>query len=134
MSLYLEYGSDFVLNQNGGLQNATGWTSVRQTIERAFLTSPSTALPGQGPLPPDYIFHPTYGTGAQREVGEHVTDEQLSVIASKLQQAAAANPAVDPLTPVEVSISRNGFQTIVLTAQVTLRNKTQGQVVFLLPQ
>lgn len=133
MSLYLEYGSDFVLNQNGGLQNATGWTSVRQTIEREFLSSPSTDLPGQGPLPPDYIYHVNYGTGAQRDVGEHVTDEQLAVITAKLQQAAAANPAVDPLTPVTATIARNGFQTIVLTAEVTLTNKTQGQVVFLLP-
>ncbi len=130
MALALEYGSDFQLNQNGGLQMATGWTEVRQRIERAFLTSPLTDYPGQGPLPPDYLFHTDYGAGAQRDIGEHVSPDQLATIVSKLQQAAAADPAVDPNTPVSVSINQTGFQTIVLTAVVTLKDQTSGQIVF----
>ncbi len=129
MNLFLEYGNDFVLDQNGDLSVATGWDSVRQDIERAFLTSPSTDLPGQGPLPPDYLFHPTYGTGAQRDIGEHVTQDQLATIIAKLQLAAAGNPDVDPQSPIQVSVA-TAFQQITLTAVVTLKNKTIGTTVF----
>jgi hypothetical protein len=130
MAISLEYGGDFQLNQNGGLQSATGWTGVRQRLTRAFLTNPLTNNVGQGPLPPDYIYHPNYGTGAQRDIGEHVTNAQLSAIVAKLQQSAAQDPAVDQSVPVQVSVNQNAFQQISLSAYVTLQDKTSGTVLF----
>ena len=134
MALSLEYGGDFQLNQNGGLQAATGWTGVRQRITRAFLTNPVTNNVGQGPLPPDYIFHPNYGTGAQRDIGEHVTNQQLAAVTAKLQQAAAQDPATDPSVPVQVSVNQSGFQEVAITAIVTLQDKTSGNLLFRIPQ
>jgi hypothetical protein len=130
MALFLEYGGDFQLNQNGGLQSATGWTGVRQRITRAFLTNPATNNVGQGPLPPDYIFHPEYGTGAQRDIGENVSNSQLSTVVAKLQQAAAQDPAVNPSVPVQVAVNQSGFQTVSLIAVVPLLNNTSGNLLF----
>lgn len=133
MTLSLEYGGDFQLNQNGGLQSVTGWDEVRQRITRAFLTSPRTDNVGQGPLPPDYIFHVDYGTGAQRDIGEHITQTQLASVIAKLQQAAMQDPAVDPSVPVQVSVGKNGFQQVTISAYVTLLDKTSGTVLFRIP-
>lgn len=130
MTIALEYGGDFQLNQNGGLQTAVGWTEVRQRITRAFLSSPLTNNVGQGPLPPDYLFHPNYGTGAQRDIGAHVTDSQLATVVAKLQQAAAQDPAVDPSVPVEVTVNQSGFQTVSISVYVTLLDNTSGTMLF----
>jgi hypothetical protein len=130
MALFLEYGDDFQLNQHGGIQFSCGWTSVRQTITRAFLTNPATDNVGQGPLPPDYIFHPDYGTGAQRDIGENVTSAQLATVVAKLQQAAAQNPSVNPSLPATVSVSQNGFQEVAITATVYLINSNPGNMLF----
>ena len=133
MAISLEYGSDFLLNQNGGLQVASGWTAVRQRITRAFLSNPLTNNVGQGPMPPDYIYHPNYGTGAQRDIGTHVTNAQLATIVAKLQQSAAQDPATDPSVPAEVSISQSGFQEVSISAYVTLQDKTSGTMLFRIP-
>ncbi len=134
MAIYLEYGADFQLNQNGGIQAASGWTAVRQRITRAFLTNPATNNVGQGPLPPDYIYHQDYGTGAQRDIGAHVTNAQLATVVAKLQQAAAQDPATDPSVPVEVSVSQSGFQEVAVSVYVTLQDKTSGTMLFRIPQ
>ena len=134
MALFLEYGGDFLLNQNGGLQLATGWTAFRQRITRAFLTSPATDNVGQGPMPPDYIFHRDYGTGAERDIGEHVTNSQLATVVAKLQQAAQQDPAVDPSVPVSVSVNQSGFQEVAISAAVTLLDKTSGTMLFTVKQ
>ena len=133
MTVFLEYGGDFQLNQNGGLQSATGWTEVRQRITRAFLTSPATNNVGQGPLPPDYLYHPNYGTGAQRDIGSHLTNAQLAAVVAKLQQAAAQDPAVDPSVPAQITVNQSGFQEVSISAYITLRNKTTGTILFTVP-
>jgi hypothetical protein len=130
MSLYLEYGGDFVLNQFGGLQLASGWDAVRQRLERAILTSPATNLPGEGPLPPDYIFEPTYGAGAQREVGEGFDANRFANMTAFVQQALAQDSAVNPIIQPIVSISQTGFQQFTMTVVVPLLDGTSGTMVF----
>jgi hypothetical protein len=129
-AIYLEYGGDFVLNQYGGLQLATGWDQVRQALERAILTNPQTDLPGQGPLPPDYLFESAYGSGATREIGQDITADSLAAVVAKVQAAAATIPGIDPTIAPVISIAQSGFQTVLMKVTVTLLDQTQGTTIF----
>ena len=126
----LEYGGDFMLNQYGGLQVVTGWDEVRQRLERAVLTNPATNNSGQGPLPPDYLYHPSYGAGAQRQIGQGIDADNLATVTAKVQQAVAADPSVDGSVAPTATLTQSGFQALTLAVNVTLTNQTQGQVVF----
>lgn len=129
-ALYLEFGGDLTLNQNGGLQMAVGWDEARQRIERGILTSPADNVPGVGPLPPDYIFEPEYGAGAPRLVGQNMTSKELAKLTQAIAQIVMADPSVDSTIPPNVSATQAGFQSYLVTINLTLADQTPGSIVF----
>lgn len=110
VSIYLEFGQDFIINPNGGLQTAVGWDEVRQYIERFLLTNSQTLEPSGVYVLPDYIFHPNYGLGVLALVGELILPTEIANLESLCLQAVAAmtdangNPIISNNPPPQVTV------------------------------
>ena len=59
------FGNDISLSASGDLQQIDGLNRGRQRILRRLLTNSN-----DDGLPADYIWHPTYGCGCPRRIGE----------------------------------------------------------------
>src|ERR1700722_12293938 len=94
--LYLELGSDFILNAGGDVQLADGWDEVRQRIERLIFTNAAGFQSDGTPILAQYIFEPTYGLSASARVGNTVTKDMINQMTSIIYQGVLADPGVDP--------------------------------------
>lgn len=65
--LYHFYGEDLTTDNTGDLALASGTTYTQQRILRRLLTNPATDT-----LPGDYVFHPDYGAGLPRFIGQPI--------------------------------------------------------------
>jgi hypothetical protein len=85
--LFQWYGSDFLVDVNGDLMSVSGATWTQQRIVRRLLTPPNT-----------YLFHPEYGAGLGRFIGENLSPDlyqeirNLIVTQIFLEAAVAKNP------------------------------------------
>lgn len=85
--LYQWYGDDFQVDVNGDLLLVSGATWTQQRIVRRLLTSPKT-----------YLFHPEYGAGLGRFIGENLSPDLFQEIKNicvsqiLLEAAVAKNP------------------------------------------
>lgn len=85
--LFQWYGSDFEVDVNGDLMPVSGATWTQQRIVRRLLTPPKT-----------YLFHPEYGAGLGRFIGENLSPDlyqeirNLIVTQIFLEAAVAKNP------------------------------------------
>lgn len=68
--LYHYFGGDISGSATADLQPVNGSIRGKQRILRRLLTNPREVLPSGEILPPDYIFHPDYGAGLPRKVGD----------------------------------------------------------------
>jgi hypothetical protein len=68
--IYQYFGNDVGTSATGDLQPVNGIELGQQRILRRLLTNPREVLPDGTILPPDYIFHPEYGAGLPRMVGD----------------------------------------------------------------
>ena|SRR5690348_12822674 len=67
--IYHYFGSDIVTSPNGDLLPVDGITKGQQRILRRLLTNPG-----------DYIWHPTYGAGLPRFVGQALSTSKFQEI------------------------------------------------------
>jgi hypothetical protein len=68
--LYQYFGNDIGASATGDLQPVAGIERGQQRILRRLLTNPREVMPDGTILPPDYMFHPEYGAGLPRMVGD----------------------------------------------------------------
>lgn len=127
--LYLEYGQDLVLTPSGSLQMASGWDLTRQTFERALLTNPVSTTANGVPIPPDYIFEPTFGVGAGEFVGENLLSASvLNDFNQRMSQAAAITPNLDPAFPPQVQLQQPQPHEYVAVISLHLLNNQTGTI------
>ena len=71
--LYHQFGSDLVQSSTGDLLKIDGSTQGTQRLLRRLLTNPALRdANGNVTVAGDYIFHPDYGAGLPRMVGDTV--------------------------------------------------------------
>lgn len=87
MDCYQNFGGDLNINSRGDLLLAEGLTLSQQRILRRLLTNPG-----------DYIWHPEYGAGLPRYIGQPLTQALFKEISGLitahiyLERTVAQNP------------------------------------------
>ena len=125
---WLEWGGDLVLNQYGSVQMATGWDEVRQRITRRLLTIPRLKLQSGLEVPPEYIFHPNYGIGLGRRIGEPASQQFKQRVERAVREAVLIDQGVDVTRPPGISINIRPDHIVELDIVVYLKDKTAGTI------
>ncbi len=128
MDIYTEWNNDLILTPSGDIQTATGWDEVRQRIIRSLITSAAQTLPDGSTTPPDYIYHPSYGIGAGKLVGQNPTPAYQAALIGRITQACQQDVAVDPGSVPTVIFHSPQPGTWEVFISVKLRNQTTGRV------
>jgi hypothetical protein len=104
------FGSDIAAGPNGDLLQIDGLDRSRQRILRRLLTNSNS-----DGFPSDYLFHPTYGAGCPRRVGETLDVNAVNA-AIRSQIMSEASVAQTPLPVITVTPILNGvYVSIVYT-------------------
>jgi hypothetical protein len=90
------FGNDISLAANGDLQQIDGLNRGRQRIQRRLLTNSNN-----DGLPADYIWHPTYGCGCPRRIGE---TRDINAISATIRSQIMS----------EASVSKNPLPAIIV--------------------
>lgn len=106
-AIYLEYGQDFIVNPQGGLQTAVGWDEIRQSVIRFLLTCRQQLEASGIMVYADYIWHPEYGLGLPVFVGELESVNAIQEIERLCKAAVAANLAIAKRPPAKVIINKD---------------------------
>lgn len=104
IALFLPWGGDFQLTNNGSLAMVSGVEKVRQRIIRRFFTCPAETLANGAYVPADYIFDPNYGLGATRMVGEPIATTLAATLTQKLKNAILIDEGVDTTQDPAISL------------------------------
>lgn len=118
-TLFLEWGEDLVLNQNGSLMMATGWDQIKQRIIRRILTNCTMRLQDGTPVLAGYIFDKDYGLSTRRLLGEPHDTSYRKKLEQKLTQGVKVDNGVDPSRPpiIQFSLEQGGH---VIWAEITV--------------
>lgn len=102
------YSNDIGVSPSGDLGAVTGLTRGQQRVLRRLLTNPREVTPDGDVLPADYIWHPGYGGGLARFIGQ--TDRRYDVIARiRSQMNEEACVAKSPAPVIDVKFLPNGL-------------------------
>ena len=96
------FGNDISLSASGDLQQIDGLNRGRQRILRRLLTNSN-----DDGLPADYIWHPTYGCGCPRRIGETRDINAISA-AVRSQIMSEASVAKSPLPVIIINPIQDG--------------------------
>lgn len=107
------YGGDLDLSPTGDLLVADETTTGEQRVYRRLLTNPAlTDRSGQTTASADYIFHPDYGAGVPRYVGQPTDIGAVkSLIRTQIGKEAAV--AQSPAPVIDVQSSENLLTTVI---------------------
>jgi hypothetical protein len=125
--IYCEWNGDLILTPWGSIQTATGWDRVRQRIIRNLITVSANTLPDGTTTSPDYVFHPTFGIGAGKLVGQNPTQQYRQDVVSRINQAVRADVAVDPGSVPTVLFQQPQPNIWLVQVSVKLRDGTVGR-------
>jgi hypothetical protein len=128
MDIYCEWNSDFVLTPNGDIQAATGWDECRQRIVRSLITNSAQILPDGTTTAPDYVFHPSYGLGCGRLVGQNPTEQYRADLLARVNAAVLADVSVDKGAVPQVRFSQLQPGEWIIYVAVKLANGQPGRV------
>lgn len=132
-TLWLEWGGDFEISQNGSLVLAYGWDQVRQRILRRLLTNPAFTLDDGTPVPPDYLFDPKYGLGFRRRVGENWTPDLQLYLKAMINQAVLIDEGVNVNLPPLINITQTDH-TVQVVITVYLKTGQPGVIALQISQ
>ena len=102
------FGNDISLSASGDLQQIDGLDRGRQRILRRLLTNSN-----DDGLPADYIWHPTYGCGCPRRIGENRDINAINA-AIRSQIMSEASVARSPLPKIIVNPIQDGVYVSVV--------------------
>lgn len=95
-------GGDLALNARNGLLLVTGPALTRQRLYRRLLTNPGA-----------YIFHPEYGAGLGRFVGDPAEPSNIEAVIRaqvRMEDTVARNPA----PTITVQVQDTGFVSVTI--------------------
>lgn len=97
------FGGDLVFSGVGGYQTVIGSDLGRQRVLRRLLTTPG-----------EYIFHPNYGAGITRFIGQPASQQRIAALvrAQMFQEAAVAR---SPPPTIVVTINSDDTVQINIT-------------------
>lgn len=127
-TLWLEWGGDLVVSQNGSLSMATGWDQVRQRILRRLLSNPAFTLGDGTPVAPDLIFDTSYGIGCRRRLGELWIPSEQTAILSMVEQAVLVDEGIDATRTPTIVLDQNNH-IITMLIKVVKKDGTPGDLV-----
>ena len=97
-----EFGADLQAGPTGDLALADGPALGRQRVLRRLLTNPG-----------DYIWHPTYGAGLARFVGQPASASRIrAVVRSQIFREAAVARSPEPVVEVRAGTDGRVFVSI----------------------
>lgn len=112
--IYCDWAQDIPRDANGKIIKANAFDSVRQNITRELLTNPAEQLNNGQFTPADYKWHPDFGLGLPRFLGQLYDDNVLRAMQQKCLQSVKTNPNVAnspvptvvfvPLSPASLQI------------------------------
>jgi hypothetical protein len=102
------FGNDVSLSIAGDLQQVDGLDRGRQRILRRLLTNSNN-----DGFPADYIWHPTYGCGCPRRIGETRDINSISA-AIRSQIMSEASVSKNPLPTITVNPIPDGVYVSVV--------------------
>jgi hypothetical protein len=126
--LYLDWGGDFQLTNNGSLVIAEGWDALRQAIVRALLNNPYTKTPAGQDIPPDYVYVPGYGAGLGLYVGQDMTNNELAELETLISNVVLAQASVDPSFAPSISFTSPSPHQMLIKITAKLINNQVGTV------
>lgn len=106
------FGGDVSVSSGGDLALASGTLRGQQRVLRRLLTNPALKDANGNVLAPgDYIFHPDYGAGVRRMVGQTTDLEAIRsvILAQMLLESAVARtpPPSVSVTQIDGGVSAN---------------------------
>ena len=108
------FGEDLQINATGNLATATGTSRSQQRVLRRLLTNPG-----------DYIWHPEYGAGLPRFIGQPVSPLDIAAV---VRAQIALEPAVAQVPAPVVTVQSNNDTAIFLTITYTDADTGQTEV------
>lgn len=90
------FGNDVLTSVNGDLQVVDGLTKGQQRILRRLLTNPG-----------DYIYHPTYGAGLPRFVGQALSTSKFQEIKGLITSQIYLEACVMKIPVPAITLSAN---------------------------
>ncbi|WP_028534226.1 hypothetical protein [Paludibacterium yongneupense] len=101
IDLYHYVGSDLSKSPSGDLKPVTGLERGKQRVLRRLMTNPG-----------DYIFHPDYGAGLGRKVGDivNVKEWKALILGQMLLESCVA---ADPEPTVDVKVIEGGASVFI---------------------
>jgi hypothetical protein len=100
------FGGDLGVSSGGDLALSSGTLRGQQRVLRRLLTNPALKDANGNVLAPgDYIFHPDYGAGVRRMVGETVDLSAISavILAQMLLENCVSNSPPPTVSVQEIS-------------------------------
>ncbi len=128
MDLFLDYGADLVLDQNGGMQTAVGWDETRQRILRDLCTNSQSILPDGSPVQPEYIYDTSYGRNFRVLVDQPIGAAYRSQLLQAVFAAVMVDVAVNSNVPPGIRLIRPDVRTLLVIISVPLQNQTVGTI------
>lgn len=100
--LYHYFGNDLSPSATGDILKVTGSTQGSQRVLRRLLSNPALKdVNGNVTVPGDYIFHPEFGAGLPRMVGDTVNISKIKgVIRGQILLEAAVSKVPEPIVNV----------------------------------
>lgn len=128
-AIWLEWGGDLVVSQNGGLIMASGWDQVRQRILRRLLTTAQITRHDGESFDAEYIFDTEYGLSFRTREGDLFSDSYADELKALINSAVIVDEGTDPARPPKIDMRRtNHLVDIAIT--VYLSDGTLGRIPF----
>lgn len=121
--LFHYWGNDLTVSASGDLLTVSGTERGRQRVLRRLLTNPAT-----DDAPAGYVFHPEYGAGLPRFIGQTIDTQKIkaTILAQMLlEDAVAFAPAPT------VAVSQIGADNTAFSVQINYNDAATNQPVTL---